>query len=77
MAGVVALPEDIAERLWRYGEDELAVRMLDSDDATWEQVIVTAAGTSRPLARQRLRPDRQLAELWAQVGPERDQRLRD
>lgn len=40
---VVALPEDIAEQLWRWGEDDLAVRMLDCDDATWEKVLVTAA----------------------------------
>ncbi len=52
LAMVVALPEDIAEQLWRYGEDELAVRMLDVDEATWEKVMRTAAAPPEQVRRQ-------------------------
>lgn len=40
---VLASREDIAEQLWRYGEEDLAVRILDSDDATWTEVMTLAA----------------------------------
>lgn len=39
---IVAAREDIAEDLWLYGEEELAEAMIDSDDATYRRVMVTA-----------------------------------
>ena len=51
-AMVVAVPEDVAEQLWRHGEDELAVRMLDVDEATWGKVMVTAASPPEQVRRQ-------------------------
>ncbi|MFP5371934.1 MAG: hypothetical protein ACLGI3_14470 [Actinomycetes bacterium] len=52
-AMVVAVPEDVAEQLWRHGEDELAVRMLDVDESTWEKVMATAAAPPEQVRRRR------------------------
>ena len=48
---VLASREDIAEQLWRYAEEDLAVRMLDSDDVTWTQVMTAAAAPPAQIAQ--------------------------
>jgi hypothetical protein len=48
---IIASREEIAEQLWRYGEDQLAVRMLDADEATWLRVMEVAMAGPQALSR--------------------------
>lgn len=51
---VIYAREGYAEGLWRYGEPELAVAMLDTDDDTYRRVMAVAASPTalRDDARQ-------------------------
>lgn len=59
---VLLAREGFAEQLWRYGEAELAVRMLDTDDATYRRVMEVA---SSPTA---LRGDERRGVMLAEMS---------
>lgn len=48
---IITSREEIGEQLWRHGEDQLAVRMPDADEATW--VLVMEVAMARPQALPR------------------------
>lgn len=68
---VIAAREDIAEQLWLHGEEELSVRMLDTDDATWQRVMQVAVNPSQLRGRSSATVDFALTRTGPSVGPAR------
>lgn len=64
---VVAAREDIAEQLWLHGEEELAVRMLHTDDATWQRVMQVAIDPAQLRGRSSATVDFALAHAAVEV----------
>ncbi|SNR59458.1 hypothetical protein [Blastococcus mobilis] len=64
---VVAAREDIAEQLWLHGEEELAVRMLDTDDATWQRVMQVAVDPAQLRGRSSATVDFALTHAAVEV----------
>ena len=64
---VIAAREDIAEQLWLHGEEELAVRMLDTDDATWQRVMQVAIDPAQLRGRSSATVDFALAHAAVEV----------
>ncbi len=64
---VIAAREDIAEQLWLHGEEELAVRMLDTDDATWQRVMQVAVNPSQLRGRSSATVDFALTHAAVEV----------
>lgn len=74
---IIAAREDIAEQLWRYGEDELAIAMLDADDDGWHRVMGVAGQGPRALAQaSNVMIDTSLAQAAVQVLTGTDRPLR-
>ncbi|SNR59485.1 hypothetical protein [Blastococcus mobilis] len=48
---IITSREEVAEQLWRHGEDQLALRMLDTDEATWVRVMEVAMACPQALSR--------------------------
>ena len=64
---VIAAREDIAEQLWLRGEEELAVRMLGTDDATWRRVTEVAINPAQLRGRSSATVDLALAHAAVEV----------
>jgi hypothetical protein len=60
---VIYAREGFAEELWRYGEADLAVVMLDTDEETYRRVMAVAA--SRSALRGDTRGSVAMAEMCA------------
>jgi hypothetical protein len=64
---VIAAREDIAEQLWLHGEEDLAVRMLDTDDATWQHVMQVAVNPAQLRGRSSATVDFALTHAAVEV----------